>query len=82
MKSRVGSISEMTKKLREVAGTFLSWGTTTFGAVRLALRLLRKNLVELRVVVGRVGPSYEELKVEQRLNRASVERKNNVASEG
>lgn len=63
-KTHAGSVSELAEKLREAATTFLSWGTATFGAVRHELRKLRKRLVELRAVVGRVGPSYEELKVE------------------
>jgi hypothetical protein len=45
----------------------MMWGSSTFGGVRRELRELRKRLVELRNTEGRVGPTHEERKVEERI---------------
>jgi hypothetical protein len=39
----------------------------SFGAVRKEKRELRRRLIELRSDPQRVGPSYEEIKVEERI---------------
>lgn len=65
--SQANTARDITEKLQAIAASLSGWGTSTFGAVRQDLRALRKGLLELRSVTPRVGPSYEEIKVEQRI---------------
>jgi hypothetical protein len=53
-------------------GAILNWSSRSFGAVRSELRDLRKKPLVLRPGPGRVGPSYEEIKVEQRIVELNV----------
>lgn len=64
---RVSNVKELRDKLQNTAAGCLRWGSTTFGAVRQELRELRKKLAQLRSDPIRVGPSYEERKVEERI---------------
>ena len=49
------------------SGALLNWGHSSFGAVRTELRELRARLKVLRSDPLRVGTSYEEKKVEERI---------------
>lgn len=64
---KAGTVNELCDKLKQAAASIMQWGTSEFGAVRQELRLLRRCLAELRSVETRVGPSYEELKIEQHM---------------
>jgi hypothetical protein len=61
---KADSVVDLSDKLRSTTGSFAKWGSTSFGAVRKELREIRKKLVSLRAELQRVGPSYEERKVD------------------
>jgi hypothetical protein len=55
------------EKLKGLPRSISTWGPRTFGNVQRELRTLRHQLSNLRSTPGRVGPSYEELNVVERL---------------
>ncbi|XP_073362905.1 uncharacterized protein [Aegilops tauschii subsp. strangulata] len=64
---RAQTVSGLSAKLSNVAGTSQRWGRSKFGAVRSELRSLRLWLGELRAFPDRVGPSAEEERIEARM---------------
>jgi hypothetical protein len=65
--SRASTTGELNDKLRNTAGSIMGWCSQSFGAVRTELRKLRSQLHVLRMKPGRVGPDYEEKKVEHKI---------------
>jgi hypothetical protein len=65
--TRANSVEDLHVKLKTTASAILGWSTRSFGAVRTELRELRKRLTELRSEPARVGPSFEEIKLEQHM---------------
>ena len=61
------SIQDTSDKLRDLAKALADWGRNNFGQVRSELRTLKRRLEELRSEPNRQGPSYEELKVQNRI---------------
>ncbi|XP_073358249.1 uncharacterized protein [Aegilops tauschii subsp. strangulata] len=61
------SVSDMHVKLKKLSESLADWGSREFGHVRNELRTLKARLKELRAAVGRVGPNYEEKKIESRI---------------
>lgn len=61
------TLQEFKEKLEQLASAIARWGSKTFGHVRSELRRLKRRLVELKSDPGRSGPSYEELKVQERI---------------
>jgi hypothetical protein len=58
---------EVQERLSSLSDSLSSWGSTTFGHVRKEIKRLKRDLEILRAAPLRVGPSYEELKVVDRL---------------
>ena len=54
-------------KLKKLFESLADWGSLEFGHVWNELRTLKARLKELRAAVGRVGPNYEEKKIENRI---------------
>jgi hypothetical protein len=61
------SLNDVQWKLTSLSNALMGWDTVTFGNVRTEIRKLRLRLELLRQEPGRVGPSYEEIKVQDRL---------------
>jgi hypothetical protein len=55
------------RKLKGLSQSLSEWGRDTFGSVRRELRDLRRQLTYLRSASDRIGPSYQELKVIERI---------------
>ena len=60
-------LAEVQAKLDSLSSTLKNWNRDTFGSVRQELRQLKIKLEELRAVPDRVGPSREEIKIQDRL---------------
>lgn len=60
-------VQDMHEKLIKLAASLTEWGSREFGGVRSELRQLKARLQVLREVTSRVGPSYEERKIESRI---------------
>jgi hypothetical protein len=58
---------EVQERLSSLSDSLSSWGSTTFGHVRKEIKRLKRDLEILRAAPFRVSPSYEELKVVDRL---------------
>jgi hypothetical protein len=54
-------------KLTSLSQNLTSWNKRSFGNVRRQLKQLRERLERLRAAPDRVGPSYEEIKVCDRI---------------
>jgi hypothetical protein len=61
------STLELKAKLKGVANHLVQWDRTTFGNVREELRRLHKELERMQQDPQRLGPSYAELKVVERI---------------
>jgi hypothetical protein len=61
------SVAGVGRKLTELSTDLNAWSYNTFGSVRSEIRKLKRRLEELRNVPYRVGPSHEELKINERL---------------
>uniref|UniRef100_A0A453D6F8 Endonuclease/exonuclease/phosphatase domain-containing protein n=1 Tax=Aegilops tauschii subsp. strangulata TaxID=200361 RepID=A0A453D6F8_AEGTS len=61
------SVASMKEKLDRLASALAGWGSHTFGNVRSELRSLKRRLGEMRSEAGRLGPSHEELKIQERI---------------
>ena len=66
------SVSDLATKLSSVSVALAQWGRRAFGSVRQELRSLRHQLATLRAVPGRVGPSEEEKRVQDRMIEVSL----------
>ena len=66
------SVSDLAAKLSSVSVALAQWGRMSFGSVRQELRSLRHQLATLRAVPGRVGPSEEEKRVQDRMIEVSL----------
>lgn len=64
---KADTVLPTSEKLRALAQALTDWGKNTFGQVRAELRSLKKKLEELRAEQNRQGPSYEEIKVQNRI---------------
>ena len=61
------SVQATSAKLRALATALAVWGRNTFGQVRAELRSLKNRLEEMRAETNLQGPSYEEIKVQNRI---------------
>jgi hypothetical protein len=61
------SMHGLERKLKGLSQSLSEWGRDTFGSVRRELRDLRRQLTYLRSASDRIGPSYQELKVIERI---------------
>jgi hypothetical protein len=61
------TVQNTSEKLKAMASALSAWGKHTFGQVRSELRNLKKKLEELRSEPNCHGPSYEEIKVQNRI---------------
>ena len=61
------SMYDLERKLHGLSSSLSTWGRSTFRNVRLEIKTLRNALAEMRAVVDRVGPSYKELIIVERL---------------
>jgi len=66
------SVSDLAAKLSSVSVALAQWGRRSFGSVRQELRSLRYQLATLRAVPGRVGPSEEDKRVQDRMIEVSL----------
>jgi hypothetical protein len=61
------SAQDLKEKLASISSSLTSWGQSTFGHVRTEIRNLKRELESLRRNPHRTGPSFEEIKVTERL---------------
>jgi hypothetical protein len=61
------SLSDVQQKLSDLSCALQGWNKSTFGSVRTETRSLKIRLESLRQLPGRVGPSHEEIKIQDRL---------------
>jgi hypothetical protein len=61
------SMEELRNKLESISGGLTRWNHDVFGEVRKELKELHEKLVELREEPTRLGPSYEETKICDRI---------------
>ncbi|XP_071677059.1 uncharacterized protein [Lolium perenne] len=61
------SMGDLQQKLERVSKSHDSWGRHTFGHVQREIKQLTERMTSLRVEPTRQGPSYEEVKITQRL---------------
>ncbi|XP_071678431.1 uncharacterized protein [Lolium perenne] len=61
------SMHGLERKLKGLSQSLSDWGRDTFGSVCRELRDLRRQLTHLRLAPDRASPSYQELKVVERI---------------
>jgi hypothetical protein len=61
------SARDLKEKLASISSLLTSWGRSTFGHVRTEIRNRKRELESLRRNPHRTGPSFEEIKVTERL---------------
>jgi hypothetical protein len=61
------SAEELSQKLTHVSTSVAKWGRETFGSVRHQIRVLQRQLSDLRSVPERERPSHVELKLVEKL---------------
>ena len=61
------SMHGLERKLKGLSTSLSSWGRDTFGHVRKELKLLKRELSNLRAQADRVGPNHRELKMVERI---------------
>jgi hypothetical protein len=57
------TLEELKQKLLAVLCKLSGWGAKTFGHVRSELKMLNRELEQLRADPARVGPTQEEVKI-------------------
>jgi hypothetical protein len=58
---------DLKEKLASISNSLTSWGRSTFGHVRTEIHNLKRELESFRRDPHRTGPSFEEIKVTERL---------------
>jgi hypothetical protein len=61
-------LEQLHDKLAGVSSSLSTWGKETFGSVRHQIRTLQRELGDMRSQPGRTGPTYEELKLVEKLS--------------
>ena len=61
------SLADVQCKLSVLSRELTGWNSNTFGNVRTEIRKLKIKLESLRQLPGRMGPSHEEIKVQDKL---------------
>jgi hypothetical protein len=65
-----GTIEDLKHKLQNVSSSLASWGRESFGSVRHQIRMLQRELAEMRSQENRDGPSIAELRLVEKLAEA------------
>jgi hypothetical protein len=60
-------MADVKAKLKGLSDALHAWGRVTFGHGRKELRALWSELEHMRMLPGRVGPTYEEIKIIERI---------------
>jgi hypothetical protein len=61
------TMANLEAKLKGLSGALHAWGRDTFGHVHKELHALRSKVEHMRMLKGRVGPTYEETKIVERI---------------